>query len=431
MLNTIQKPISVTVHSLIGRPILDDPRNLQPDVSVNGRFNNPFKYQAAYLMDYYYAKQMNRLPFRKANPKSLPPPPTEIKNPLRIGMGPFIAITETIAAGFLVASLRTISTWINLITTLGEFYQTWAAGTDSLGDPNDKDVKKAKEAKDRREANMAGVQLFAGGVGAVGFVWDSLFEKGQDMKEVPLWKKIGLSLSSAFNGVFMLFGAAEKSLVSGISKNNEIESLMGNEYEDMKINGNNDRRCTLEWSVMTALPWLSNIGLAKNVIDLFVIYGALREGIAHFLPKNKIPGLIKNLSKSPILKKSLCYFTNPILLVKDLLKIKHNDEKEEDIICFPFSKVKKWFLGTESDKDGPGTSGFRYKYMLPVLKVFGTNPPHCYLDKSGNVVSEFYEGNLEESVLPVRAKVQPRAVKEEEFPLSPQPILKKQVAAIQ
>lgn len=418
MVNQIQKPISRTVHSLYGDPIFNDSRNIMPATELDDRFKNPFKYQAAYLMDYYYAKQLNRLPFQKKNPKALPSPPTELKNPLKVGMGPFIALTETIAAGFLVTSLRTISTGINLVTTLGEFFQTWVAGTDSLGDPNDKDKKKAEEAKDKREGYMAGVQVFAGGMGALGFAWDQIFGEEHEMREVPLWKKIGLSFSSAFNAIFMFFGAAEKTLISGLSKNNEVEKLRGNEYSDMRINGHNDRRCTLEWSLMTVLPWVSNINLLKNAADLLIIYGALREGFDHYLDKNKILGVCDNLDKKPGLKKAAQYFCNPkLLLTEAYSKVSSNGkkkpEKEEkgEIICFPFNKGLRWFLGTESDKDGPGTNGFRQKYLVPVLKFFGTTPPVCYQDKSGNVVSEFYSGTSDsalEDQIELSSNVEPR-----------------------
>lgn len=395
MLNQIQKPISRTVHSLNGIPILNDQRNIKPVSDLKERFKNLFEYQAAYLMDYYYAKQLNRLPFHKRNPKSLPPPPTELKNPLKIGtgaligVGPFIALTETIAATFLVVSLRTISTWINLATTLGEFVQTWAAGTDSLGDPNDLDKKKANEAKDRRESWMAGIQVFAGGMGGLGFVWDQVFGEEQEIKEVPLWKKLGLSLSSAFNAVFMFFSAAEKTLISGLSKNGEVEGLMGHEYNDMKINGHNDRRCTAEWIMMTALPWLSNINLVKNAVDLLIIYGALREGFDHYLDKNKINGICDDLNKVPRFKKFAQYFCDPTRL----FFAKTKKAEQEGIVCYPFNKALGWFLGSESDKHGPGSSGFRQKYLVPVLRFFGSNPPICYLDKSKNVVSEFYSAS--------------------------------------
>ncbi len=412
MINQIQKPISRVVHSLNGNPIPSDPRNLIPAYEED-RFKNPYRSQA-HFMDYYYTKQLNRLPFQKKNPQALPVPPTELKKTLKIGMGPFIALTETIAAGFLVASLRTISTGINLATTLGEFIQTWAAGTDSLGDPNDKDKKKAEKAKDLREAWMAGVQVFAGGMGGLGFTWDQIFGEEHEMREVPFWKKIGLSLSSAFNAVFMFFGAAEKTLISGLSKNNEAEKLRGNEYSDMRINGHNDRRCTLEWSLMTVLPWVSNINLVKNSTDLLIIYGALREGFDHYLDKNKILGICDNLDKKPVLKKTAQYFCNPKMLLTDAYSKlfldskngKKKPEKEEkgEIICFPFNKGLNWFLGTELDKCGPGADGFRQKYLVPVLKFFGTNPPVCYLDKSRNVVSEFYPGifdsALEEQIEP-------------------------------
>ncbi|MBI3591863.1 MAG: hypothetical protein HY094_10855 [Candidatus Melainabacteria bacterium] len=397
MSNNIQKPISVTVHSSNGMPVVSDSRNLKADISLNERFNNPFKYQAAYLMDYYFAKQLNRLPFRKANLNSLPTPPTEVKNPLIVGMGPFIATTETIAAGFLLKAIPGISTFINLVTTLGEFLQTWAAGTDSLGNPNDPNRKKAEEAKDRREAYMAWTQVIAGGGGALGFIWDRLFGKEHNVKEIPLWEKIALSISSAFNGVFMFFGSAEKTLISGLSRNEEKDNLRGNEYEDMEINGHNDRRCTAEWSIMTLLPWISNINPIKNIVDLVVIYGALREGFDHFVSKNKIQGICNDLNKIPILKGLLQSITNPISKIKELVGMKARDRNENEIVCFPFSRAKEWLLGTETDQNGPGTSGFRYKYMLPVLKFFGANPPVCYLDKAGSVVSEFYSGDIDKS----------------------------------
>ena len=346
----------------------------------------------SHLVDKYYTKEMNKLPF---------------------GFGPLVATTESVAASSLVWSFPSPATWINLFTTLGEWAQTWVAGTDffnkktndlkeKLKQETNLDEKKNIRNKIReenlgkrqsREGAMAWLQIFAGFFGSIGFLWEKLFSNKEKTNndDIPLYKKIILSGASALNVLLMFFGAGEKTLMSTFSKNGDEDgskNLRGEESKNMEINGDSDRRCSLEWLVMSFIPWISNINLFKDVVDIGIIYGAVREGADYFLGENKMSFIYNDLKKeSPKLQGFLKAFVNPLSLFQG--KSKNKDDEEKSLVCFPFNYLLTWFLGTETDNDGPGSGGLRNNRLVPILKFFGCNPPACYLDKEGNVVSKF------------------------------------------
>lgn len=314
----------------------------------------------SYLADNYYTKEMNKLPF---------------------GFGPFTATTEAVAASSLVWCFPSPATWINLFTTLGEYAKTWVAGTDKFGDPNDTKVKA------NREGAMAWLQIFAGLGGLAGSVWGKLSSSSDDTEEVPVFKKTILSSASALNALLMFFGAGEKSLVSTLSENGNKDDIKGREYKNIIIDGRSDRRCSVEWLVMSLVPWVSNTKLLKDVVDLGVIYGALREGIDYFLTENKLSFITNNLKEYPLLTKLFKGFANPLSLIS---KSDTKTNNTTSTVCFPFNYFLRWFLGTEKDKEGPGMGGFRNNRLVPLLKLFECNPPVCYLNDDENVVSKFY-----------------------------------------
>ena len=343
----------------------------------------------ARYIDNYYTKEMNKLPF---------------------GFGPLVATTETVAATSLVWYFKSPATWINLFTTLGEWVQTWVAGTDCFDKKEVKELKarfknetlseddkekiqdeidnKSKATKENREGAMAWVQVLAGVFGLVGFVAEKFSGKDDEPNDVPVYKKVILSGASALNVFLMFFGAGEKTLMSTLSANSEVEGIRGREYKSMEINGHSDWRCFIEWAVMSIVPWVSNISLGKNAVDLGIIYGALKEGFEYFLGANKVTWFLDDLDQSPKLKKFFNFFTNPIGV---------NKKEENDLICFPFNRLTKWFLGNEGDEYGAGTGGFRNNRFVPILKFFGCKPPNVYMSNDGNITCEIPSSKIDVS----------------------------------
>ncbi len=369
----------------------------------------------AKLSDKYY-RQLNQYP--------------SSENSYRLGFGPFVAITETIAAMSLVWCFHSIATGINLLTTLGEFGQAWVGGLDpnkileshskdqksSAGesrDPMDDQEKKkiVQEAIASKESGMAWFQFFAGGGGILGMLWEYLSGKSEEnVDAVPFFKKAVLSASSAMNVFFMLAGAAEKSLMSMLSWNGGGK---GQDYRSMIINGDSDMRGAVEWGIMTVVPWISNISSIKKFVDAAVVYGAMREGLEYFsearninLTINKKKLVDIDLNKKPVLSKLIQYFVNPFSLIT-----KPPESEDEGLrynLCWPFNKALGFLLGYENDVGGAGSSGFRSKVIAPLLKnVFGCNPFNAYLDSKKNIVCEFIE---EEPIgqIPKTVNIQPK-----------------------
>ncbi len=352
----------------------------------------------SYLSDNYYTKEMNKMPF---------------------GFGPFTAVTETAAASSLVWCFPGPATWVNLLTTVGEYVKTWVAGTDKFGDPNDEKVKA------NREGAMAWLQIFAGAGGLVGTLWGKISNSDNDVEEVPLFKKAILSAASGINALFMFFGAGEKTLLSTLSENGDLKDIKGREYKNIIIDGHSDMRCSVEWAVMSLVPWISNTKLLKDVVDLGVIYGALREGVDYFLQENKLSFVLENLKEHPVLNKAFKTFTNPLSLFK---ADNNNFKRMTSAVCFPFNCFLKWFLGTEKDKDGPGMGGFRNNRLVPLLELFGCNPPKCYLDDNKNIISSFSlnEDEYEKAKSDLNNnKMIERNISEIEIPYAQKPIIEK------
>lgn len=397
----------VAKYSPAGKPI--DTGNGYKEHKANARYiENCYKYQ------------MNRWPSFKKN--NMP------------GFGPVVAATETIAATALVWCFpNQRATEINLATTLGEFVQTFIQGTDMFDSKKvtalkqevkilkqkskvetDLNIKEKIEADRETTENeidalnrpveegveqvLSWIQTSAGGFGIGGTLVEKFFGEKDNLNDVPLYKKITLSVASALNVFLMFFGAAEKTLMSTLNENRGLDkNLQGIRHKSMEINGRSDLRCSAEWSIMTLVPWISKIGIVKDFVDVFVGYNALKEGLGYFVDEKKIgfPKLFqKELNKDSKLYKTMDFISDPITAISKLNKNPElrNNEKEEnkkDLMCFPFkfNPIKGWYLGKENDRNGPGTSGFRNRYFRPILKYFSCNPTECYLDRDGNVVS--------------------------------------------
>ena len=359
------------------------------------------------------------------------------ENNYTIGFGPFVAVIETIAACALVWCFRSIATGMNLLMTLGEFGQAWVGAIDpnkilqkEFDEQKIDDAllrkRKLEESIAAKESGMAWFQLFAGGGGVLGMMWEYLIGKNEEsIAEVPLLKKTILSASSAINVFFMLAGAAEKSLMSMLSWNGGGKGGEGQDYRSMIINGNSDMRGVTEWGIMTIVPWVSNISFIKPFVDAAVVYGALREGLEYFGESGKMNLTIGkkrlidiDLNKKPVLSKLIEFFVNPTSFI---LKGKSsNDEGARYKLCWPFNKALGFLLGFENDVGGPGASGFRNKFIAPLLKnIFGCKPFNAYLDNDRNIVCEFIEEREPEQVT---SKQTDRQVLPDENIIEPNPI---------
>ncbi|GEM_PF-3353241 len=373
--------------------------NSPSNFSNNGLTPNEL---TAKLSDTYY-RELNQYP--------------NSENRYTIGFGPFVAITETIAACALVWCFRSIATGINLLTTLGEFGQAWIGGIDpnkvlekelgkqKTGGKSQEIVlddlmkrKKLEESIAAKESGMAWFQLFAGGGGVLGMMWEYLTGKNEgNITEVPFFKKVILSASSAMNVFFMLAGAQEKSFLSMLSWNGGGKGGKGQDYRSMIINGDSDMRGAIEWGIMTIVPWISNVSFIKQFVDAAVVYGAMREGLEYFaesenmnLTVGKKKLIAIDLNKKPVISKLIKFFVNPFSFV---LKDKSSDDEGARYrLCWPFNKALGFLLGFENDVGGPGSSGFRNKFIAPLLKnIFGCNPFNAYLDNDKNIICEFIE----------------------------------------
>ncbi len=379
--------------------------NSKTNYSSNGLLPHEM---VAKLTDQSYRK-MNRFPTQE--------------NRYKITFGPFVAITETIAACSLVWCFRSIATVLNLLMTLGEFGQTWVAGLD----PNEKKIKQnnlnpsvensfhtksVEDSIESKESGMAWFQVLAGTGGVLGMAYEFLAGEKEETaeNEVSFLKKVTLSATSALNVFFMLGGAAEKSLMSMLSWNGGGKNGKGQDYRSMQINGAADVRGAIEWAFMTVVPWISNVNSLKHVVDIAVTYGALREGADYFHDSGKMKLAFNGnnmfdvkLKDRPVLKKLIEIFVNPFSIFAKG-KSQASDEKQYNL-CWPFNSMRKWYLGSETDKDGPGSSGFRNKIIAPILrKFFGSELPNAFLNKD-NLVCEYVKEEIEQRVEKVPVEI--------------------------
>lgn len=299
------------------------------------------------------------------------------RNELNKKWGPaeLIAYFEILTAGLLHWLIKSPATFTNAVTSVGELIQVRIANTKRLGDPLSVDPVKRKIAESRREGATAWVQFFAGLGGLLSLLMDTIKGGQKEVHELSFFKKLGLSTTSFLSTVFMLFGGGEKNLIATLSKNNSTED------DNERMNAHSDFRCFAEWATMTIFPWVTSIKPVRTIVEIVIPLLALREGIGHFVREGinsvfsnslnkELPHKLKN-----ILKK--IFFTN---------EDKH-DHKTHDKV--PGMFACKWFLGTEK------RAGFRTKYIIPILRFFGCNPPHYNLDENSNIVSEFYETKKE------------------------------------
>ncbi|OGI18866.1 MAG: hypothetical protein A3B68_06480 [Candidatus Melainabacteria bacterium RIFCSPHIGHO2_02_FULL_34_12] len=291
------------------------------------------------------------------------------------------AAIETAGAGALLKCFPGITTKVNLATTLIEFVNAAVS--------NSKKIPKLI-----KEDFLAWLQVIAGISGFIGVIKENLFDSQKhDFSRVPFWEKVGLSVASAFNVFSMASGAIEKSLLSMVCKNrdedNELRSIP--EYRTSRSSAQSDRRCQYEWFGMALLPWLYNFTWLKKVADVLISYFALKEGcetfaeridkgevMFPFLPEKwqgeKLKGLVK-------------FSDDPFFFLR-----KEDKEKNDYKLLWPYDRFIEFLIGTESDENGPGSSGFRNYCIAPMFSFFGCKDlPHYYLDNDGNIIVEFEE----------------------------------------
>lgn len=329
---SITKPISRSIYNKNG--------NEKFDKGTEKNIEDP-KLHAG-LTDKYYSKELNKF----------------------LGVSEIIALFQAVSGGALWWCSPSPATAINEITTLGDLAQVYISRTNVFGSPNDENTRI------RRSGATAWLQLLAGFGGIASSISDAVLKETKETKEMSFVQKIGLSLSSFFSAVFMLFGSGEKSILATMTQKNPNSKASST----IRMDGNSDTRSFIEELGMCFVPWFSNFKLFKKSLDYSMIYFALRDGIKHFIHNGVSMVLNNNIVQ---LDEKLKKILKAVFLIS-------KDKENNGTITWPFGK--KWFLGTEEK-----TNGFRSKYLIPILKAFGCNPPVCYLDKDNNIVSEYYE----------------------------------------
>ncbi|OGI13572.1 MAG: hypothetical protein A3I68_07185 [Candidatus Melainabacteria bacterium RIFCSPLOWO2_02_FULL_35_15] len=303
-------------------------------------------------------------------------------NDFPVSPGMAAAGIEIIGAGALWRCFPGPATIVNLLTTVGETTQVL--------------VSKLKfKNKYLKDGFLAWFQVLSGAFGFLGVAKETFFdEHEQDYENVPVFEKVTLSGASVLNVFLMLSGAVEKSLLSMVCWNRDDKQKEGSEYRASLTSALSDRRCHSEWALMTAIPWISNIGFFKKILDIVIPFQALREGFDTFIENPKASLLPEKFAKSKGFQNSIKTVVNPIsLLVKENL----NDKKEEENkykLCWPFNYCIKFLIGTENYKGGKGQDGLRNFLLEPLFKLlsFGKlKPPLYYLDNNNNIVVEFEE----------------------------------------
>ncbi len=234
-------------------------------------------------------------------------------------------------------------------------------------------------------------------------------EQEQDYDNVSIFEKVALSGASILNVFLMLSGAIEKSLLSMVCWNRSNKEKQGSEYRTSLTSAVSDRRCQGEWALMTAIPWVSNVGFLKKILDILIPFQALREGFDTFTENPNASLLPEKFAKSKGFQSSIKAVINPVsLFVKENLNNNKGEENKYKL-CWPFNYCTKFLIGTEDYKDGRGQNGLRNYLFEPLFRLlsFGRlRPPLYYLDKNNNIVVEFGEQEQKEQAAAKSAEQQ-------------------------
>lgn len=276
---------------------------------------------------------------------------TEMNHPF--GIAGAVAVFECFTAGILWKFIQGAATFTNWMTSLAELAQVGIANTKVLGDPRNKDDEKAEIAKLRRESAMAWTQISAGFAGLFSYVLDFIKKGDEEIHAMSFFKKLTLSVASAVCAISMFFGFGEKTLIATVANGHSKES------KNIRMNGDSDGRCAVEWTGMSIFTWFSQIKPVKAVIDFVVPYFALREGLEHLIA-NVVNVVIDERKHNfhDLFGKT----TKNILEKIFFISSEHHDQIQGKTY-WPFNT--EWFLGT-SQQDG-----FRTRVIVPILRFFG------------------------------------------------------------
>ena len=316
-------------------------------------------------------------------------------NDFPVSPGMAAAGIEIVGAGALWRCFPGPATIVNLLTTVGETAQVLVS-------------KSEKFSKNVKDGLLAWCQVLSGAFGFFGVAKETFFsEHKQDYDSVPVFEKVVLSGASVLNVFLMVSGAIEKSLLSMVCWNRENKDKEAGEYRASLTSALSDRRCSVEWGLMTVVPWVSNIGFIKKILDVLIPYQALREGLDTFVEEPKA-ALLGKLAESSVFQRSIKTIINPISFFRKEKLTKENEGKYT--LCWPFNYYTKFLIGTENYKGGKGQNGLRNYLLEPLFRLlsFGKlKPPLYYLDKHGNIVVEFEEKVAEPKEITQEQKEQP------------------------
>lgn len=296
---------------------------------------------------------------------------------------------EVVGAAALMRCFPGPATFVNLLSTIGESTQILVSKSKKL-------TKKAKDGL------LAWFQIISGIFGFAGIAKEAVENgNGENFREVPFIEKFTLSAISLVNVFSMAGNAIEKTLLSMVGWNRSDKNK--GEYRSCLTSALGDRRAAAEWAVMATIPWISNIGAVKRLVDVGVTYMAVREGLDTFDEQGSVT-FLSDKYQSPALQKIISFIVNPLSLLFSKESTSNGENKYR--LCWPFNKFVKFLIGAEFDVGGKGSSGFRNYCLRPIFKFFGCNPPLYYLDKNKNIVVEF-EGQKVKSKIETGEKTLP------------------------
>lgn len=281
---------------------------------------------------------------------------------------------EIISAISLARCFPGPATLVNLVTTVGESSQLLIS-------------KSRKLSKTTKDGLLAWFQVLAGMSGFIGIGKETILRSNkEDFNEVPFYEKIALTSASLLNVFSMMITTVEKSLNSMISANKDDRDndKKMSEHRTGLTSALADRRCIWESLVMGAIPWVSQVGFIKKVVDVLVTYSAVAEGLDTFDEHGEVIFLPKNLQNSKI-QKAISVISNPLKLFSN----KNEEQKNKYSLCWPFNKGLELFIGNEKDQNGKGSNGIRNTCFRPIFEFFGCKSPLYYLDNNKNIVVEF------------------------------------------
>ena len=123
--------------------------------------------------------------------------------------------------------------------------------------------------------------------------------------------------------------------------------------------------------------------------------------------------LSEKFANSKGLQSTMKAIVNPIsLFAKEAPENEeHEDKNDKYKLCWPFTGMTKYLLGTENDRGGKGRSGVRNYLLRPLFELLSLGnlkTPLYYLDKNNNIVVEFEEHGV---------KLAPQAAAEQKEPV--------------